>query len=99
MIFRLFPKGFSNRDLRTQFAPLSGKRPDQVTPGQMTYQLRRLGLRGFIRRIPKTHRYEVTDRGMRTALFYAASASAILHPLAAATSPHSQTSPKRSGFS
>ncbi len=48
LIFRLLPKGFSNRDLRTQFAPLLGKRPDQVTPGQMTYLLRRLRLRGFI---------------------------------------------------
>ena len=91
LIFRLLPKGFSNRDLRTQFAPLLGKRPDQVTPGQMTYQLRRLRLRGFIRRIPKTHRYDVTDRGMRTALFYTASASAILRPLADATSLQSQT--------
>ena len=60
----------------------------------MTYQLRRLRLRGFIRRIPKTHRYEVTDCGMRTALFYAASASAILRPLADATSPQSQTAPE-----
>ena len=90
----ILPTGFSNRDLRKQFAPLSGKQPDQVTPGQMTYQLRRLRLRGLIRRIPKTHRYEVTDRGMRTALFYAASASAILRPLADVTSPESQTAPE-----
>jgi hypothetical protein len=90
LIFRLLPKGFSNRDLREQFAPLLGKRPDQISPGQMTYQLRRLRLRGFIRRIPKTHRYEVTDPGIRTALFYATSASAILRPLAAATSTNPQ---------
>ena len=94
LVFRLLPTGFSNRDLRKQFAPLLGKQPDQVTPGQMTYQLRRLRLRGLIRRIPKTHRYEVTDRGMRTALFYAASASAILRPLADVTSPQSQTAPE-----
>lgn len=85
LIFRLLPKGFSNRDLRDQFTPLLGKLSDPITPGQMTYQLRRLRLRGFIRRIPKTHRYEVTDRGIRTAVFYATSASAILRPLAAAT--------------
>ena len=35
-----------------------------------------------------------TDCGMRTALFYAASASAILRPLADATSPQSQTAPE-----
>jgi hypothetical protein len=94
LIFRLLPKGFSNRDLRAHFALLLGKRPDQVSPGQMTYQLRRLRLRGFIRRIPRTHRYDVTNCGMRTALFYAASASAILRPLADATSPQSQTPPE-----
>ena len=54
----------------------------------MTYQLRRLRLRGLIRRIPKTHRYEVTEQGLRTATFFtatffAASASCVLHPLAA----------------
>ena len=53
----------------------------------MTYQLRRLRLRALIRRIPKTHRYEVTDAGIRTAIFYATSASAILRPLASTTSP------------
>ncbi len=88
LIFRLLPKGFSNRDLRDQFTPLLGQPSDPITPGQMTYQLRRLRLRGFIRRIPKTHRYEVTDPGIHTAVFYATSASAILRPLAYATSPH-----------
>jgi hypothetical protein len=90
LIFRLLPNGFSNRDLRQQFALLSGKRSDQITPGQMTYQLRGLRLRGFIRRIPKTHRYEVTDRGVRTAVFYVTGASAILRPLGDSTSEQSQ---------
>ena len=94
LVFRLLPRGFSNRDLRKQFGPLLGKQPDQITPGQMTYQLRRLRLRGLIRRIPKTHRYEVTDRGLRTALFYAAGTSAILRPLADLTSSQSQTASK-----
>ena len=84
LIFRLLPNGFSNRDLRERFAPLLGKHPDDITPGQMTYQLRRLRLRGFIRRIPRTHRYEVTDTGIRTALFFTCSASSVLRPLAAA---------------
>ena len=87
LLFRLLPQGFSNRDLRKQYALLLGKQPDAITPGQMTYQLRRLRLRGFIRRIPKTHRYEVTDTGIRTAVFYASSASTILRPMAATTSP------------
>jgi hypothetical protein len=86
LVFRLLPKGFSNRELREAYAHLLGIRPDAITPGQMTYQLRRLRLRGLIRRIPKKHRYEVTDHGIRTALFCATSASTILRPLADTTS-------------
>jgi hypothetical protein len=95
LLFRLLPQGFSNRDLRRQYALLLGKQPDAITLGQMTYQLRRLRLRGFIRRIPKTHRYEVTGSGIHTALFYATGASLILRPLAhAASQDDSGTLPK-----
>ena len=41
--------------------------PDDMTPGQMTYHLRRLRLHGLIERIPGTHRYQVTRLGWRTA--------------------------------
>ncbi len=87
--FRLLPQGFSNRALRKQYALLLGKQPDAITPGQMTYQLRRLRLRGFIRRIPKTHRYEVTEAGIRTAIFYVTGLSGIIRPQAVTTSPQS----------
>ena len=69
-IFRLQANGFSNKELRQHLAPLMGKTPEQFTQGQMTYNLRRLRLRGLIERIPKSHRYHVTDRGLRIALFY-----------------------------
>ena len=52
LVFRLLPRGFSNRDLRDHWAPLLGKAPDDMTPGQMTYHLRRLRLHGLIERIP-----------------------------------------------
>ena len=35
----------------------------------MSYHLRRLRLHGMIERIPKSHRYRLTDFGLRTALF------------------------------
>jgi len=35
----------------------------------MTYDLRRLRERGFIRRIPHTFRYQVTDTGLAQAVF------------------------------
>jgi hypothetical protein len=36
----------------------------------MTYDLWRLRLHGMIERLPKTHRYRVTDFGLRAALFF-----------------------------
>jgi hypothetical protein len=41
-----------------------------MTQGKMTYDLRRLRLHGMIARIPKSHRYRVTDFGFRAALFF-----------------------------
>jgi hypothetical protein len=35
----------------------------------MTYQLQRLRLHGLIERIPKTHRYRLTNFGFRVAVF------------------------------
>jgi Mn-dependent DtxR family transcriptional regulator len=40
-----------------------------MTQGRMSYDLRRLRLHGLIERIPGTHRYTVTDRGLRLAIF------------------------------
>ena len=68
-MFHLLPRGFSNRDLRNHWAPLLGKAPEDMTPGQMTYHLRQLRLHGLIERIPQSHRYRVTRRGSRTVLF------------------------------
>ena len=69
LVFRLLPRGFSNRELRDHWAPLLGKTSQSITPGQMTYHLRRLRLHGLIERVPKTHRYQVTDPGWRLILF------------------------------
>lgn len=70
VIFRLQPDGFANRDLRAHLAPLLGLQPDELTPGRMTYDLRRLKLHGLIEPIPNTHRYQVTDDGLRVAVFF-----------------------------
>ena len=67
LIFRLLPRGFTNRDLRHS-PPHSAACP-AITAGQMTYDLRRLRLHGLIERIPHTHRYRVTDTGLHTAMF------------------------------
>ncbi len=43
-------------------------RPKLRLPGQMTYDLRRLRLHGLIDRVPHTHRYQVTNDGLRNAM-------------------------------
>lgn len=46
----------------------------------MSYELRRLRLHGLIERLPKTHRYRLTDEGLRTALFHTRVYARILRP-------------------
>jgi hypothetical protein len=67
--FRLLPKGFTNRELHTRLAPLLGRRYEDMTSGQITYDLRRLRVHRLIGRIPRSHRYHVTDTGLRHTLF------------------------------
>jgi hypothetical protein len=80
LVFRLLPRGFSNRELREHWAPLLGKKPQNITQGQMTYHLRRLRLHGLIERLPKTHRYRVTGDGWRIALFCTRIYNRVLRP-------------------
>ena len=80
LLFPLLPRGFSNRELRQYLAPLLGQLPAHLTPGRMTYQLRRLRLHGMIQRIPKTHRYQLTEFGLRAALFFTRTYNRILRP-------------------
>jgi hypothetical protein len=68
-VFRLLPRGFANRDLRPILAQLLGTPAESITPGKMTYDLRRLRQHGLIERIPRTFRYHVTDTGLAHALF------------------------------
>jgi hypothetical protein len=68
-VFRLLPRGFANRDLRPVMAQLLGVPAGTITPGKMTYDLRRLRMHNLIERIPGTFRYQVTDTGITHALF------------------------------
>jgi hypothetical protein len=80
LVFRLLPRGFSNRELKEHLAPLLGEDPGALTQGRMTYQLRRLRLHGLIVRRGGTHRYGVTDVGLRVALFFTRSYARVLRP-------------------
>jgi hypothetical protein len=89
LLFRHVPIGFSQRELRQQLAPLLGCNAEQLTRGRMSYELRRLRLRGFIERVPGKHRYQVTDTGWRTALFLTRSYGRLLRPGLAEVLPES----------
>src|SRR5437867_556904 len=77
-MFAHLPRGFRNADLRDHVVALLGI--SHYTPGQMTYDLRRLRLKGLITRLPKTHRYIPTTYGLKVALFYTKVYLRILRP-------------------
>ena len=61
-------------------APLIGLFVEQYNRDRMTYDLRRLRLRGLIERIPFTKRYRITDDGLRAALCYHRTYARVLRP-------------------
>src|SRR2546422_5261083 len=89
--FTHLPRGFRNRDLRPRVEALLGR---PYTPTQMTYDLRRLRLKGVIHRIPKTHRYTATTYGLKIAFFYSKLYLRILRPQWNALLPESDHLPR-----
>jgi hypothetical protein len=76
--------GITNKSLR---ALMTGLLHAPYTPGQMTYDLRRLRLTGLIRRIEHTNRYALTSDGIKVAVFYTKLHNRLLRPLLAADQP------------
>jgi len=54
------PTGFRNRDLRPAVVALWGLDLDSYGSSRMSYDLRRLRLKGLISRVGTSHRYTVT---------------------------------------
>jgi hypothetical protein len=79
-LFLGLPEGFRNASMREWMAQALAVPVDAYSPGRMTYDLRRLRLHGLIERIPHSHRYQVTDLGIRVALFFTKVHSRILRP-------------------
>jgi hypothetical protein len=69
-LFALHPRGFRHRDIRSSVAQLLGHPLDDYGASQMTYDLRRLRLHGLIERVPRSHRYRITESGARLAVLY-----------------------------
>jgi hypothetical protein len=75
--------GLTNRSPRELIA---GRIPG-YTPRQMTYDLRRLRRKGFIQRIPRTNRYQLTGEGRRLAVFFTKTYTRIVNPALAELDP------------
>jgi hypothetical protein len=89
--FTHLPRGFRNRDLRPHVEALLGR---PYSTAQMTYDLRRIRLKGLIHRIPTTHRYTATSYGLKVAFFYAKLYLRILRPNWAALLPDDDHLPR-----
>jgi hypothetical protein len=76
--------GFTNRSLRAQVATLLGVK---YSMSQMSYDLRRLRMKGLIVRLPRSNTYVLTPDGQRIAIFYTKLHNRLLRPLAAANDP------------
>jgi hypothetical protein len=95
--FAHLPDGFRNRDLRPLVASLLGRDLTAYSRSAMSYDLRRLRLKGLLQRVPHTTRYLVTPLGLHVALFFSKLYLRILRPGAAALTepPDSLSRPLR----
>src|SRR5215212_9244166 len=86
-VFSLQLQGFTNAELRALLAQMLGLDPATYPAGRMTYDLRRLRLHGIIERIQRSHRYRLTDDGLRIALFFSRTYARLLRPRLAEIMP------------
>jgi hypothetical protein len=89
--FAHLPRGFRNRDLRPRVEALLGH---PYGAAQMTYDPRRLRLKGLIHRIPQTHRYTATTYGLKVAFFFSKLYLRILRPQWNALRPDNDQLPR-----
>src|SRR3954470_23577618 len=79
-MFQHLIDGFHNRDLRQRVADLLGVTVNEYTTSQMTYDLRRLRLKGLIFRPPRTNRYFVTPYGWKVARLFSRLEARVFRP-------------------
>jgi hypothetical protein len=79
-MFQHLIDGFHNRDLRAMVADLLNVTTEQYTASQMTYDLRRLRLKGLIFRPPRTNRYFVTPYGWKVARLFSRLEARVFRP-------------------
>lgn len=91
-LFLHLPEGFRNRHLRAQVATFLGENLQQYSAAKMTYDLRRLRLKGLIARKAGTTRYYLTPYGLRVSLFLTRLHARLLRPGFSALQPENLSS-------
>src|ERR1700722_5971329 len=79
-LFQHLIDGFHNRDLRQLVTDLLGVNASEYSTSQMTYDLRRLRLKGLIFRPPRTNRYFVTPYGWKVARLFSRLEARVFRP-------------------
>ncbi len=79
-LFQHLIDGFHNRDLRVLVIDLLGATDQEYTASKMTYDLKRLRLKGLIYRPPKTHRYILTPYGWKVARLFTRLETRVFRP-------------------
>lgn len=85
--FTHIPHGLTNHSLRRQIADLLGLDPADYTASKMSYDLRRLRLKGLIWRIPNSYRYQLTTYGRQVALLLSKLDARVFRRIFAAIDP------------
>lgn len=85
--FGLIPGGLSNKTLRQYIPDLLGVPTSAYSGAQMSYDLRRLRLKGLIVRVPKTQQYVLTELGTKVAVFFTKLYTRVYRPGVAALVP------------
>src|SRR5262249_2049367 len=68
--FGHLPGQLSNKQLRQAVSDLLTAPAGGSTSAQMSYDLRRLRLKGLVERVPKSHAYVLTELGAKVAVFF-----------------------------
>jgi hypothetical protein len=92
-LFTNLVNGFRNRDLRSHVADLLEREPQSYTAAQMTYDLKRLRLKGLIARPPGTNRYFLTPYGWKVARLFSRLEARVFRPAVTAFTQSSAALP------
>jgi len=81
------PKPLGNRTLRSTVAQLLSVASDVYTSAQMTYDLRRLRMKGLIERMGNSHHYRLNVLGIKVVTFFTKLYQRLFRPGLAALLP------------